>query len=70
MLGPERTSHHARALGAIDTFRFEESTTRAAVIYQHQAAGRDQLIAAALGKLAEAELGRTGKATGTQRARI
>ena len=31
-LDHERTSHHARALGAIDTFRFEESTTRAAAL--------------------------------------
>jgi hypothetical protein len=46
--------------------RMGHSTTRAAVLYQHQAAGRDQLIAAALGKLAGAELGRTGKATDTK----
>lgn len=31
-LDQERTSHHAAALGAIDTFRFEEATTRAAAI--------------------------------------
>ncbi len=49
--------------------RMGHSTTRAAVIYQHKAAGRDQLIADALGKLAEPELGRIGTATGTQRAR-
>lgn len=31
-LAHERTSHHAAALGSIDTFRFEEATTRAAAI--------------------------------------
>lgn len=31
-LEQERTSHHAGALGAIDTFRFEEATTRAAAL--------------------------------------
>lgn len=31
-LDEERTSHHAAALGSIDTFRFEEATTRAAAI--------------------------------------
>lgn len=31
-LKEERTSHHARALGSIDTFRFEEATMRAATI--------------------------------------
>ena len=32
LLASERTSHHAAALGAIDTFRFEEATTRAAAM--------------------------------------
>jgi hypothetical protein len=32
LLEQERTSHHAQALGAIDTFRFEEATVRAAAI--------------------------------------
>jgi len=31
-LAQERTSHHAGALGSIDTFRFEEASTRAAAI--------------------------------------
>jgi hypothetical protein len=31
-LAQERTSHHARALGSIDTFRFEEAATRAAAL--------------------------------------
>jgi hypothetical protein len=31
-LAQERTSHHAGALGSIDTFRFEEAATRAAAI--------------------------------------
>ncbi|HEX9618934.1 MAG TPA: BREX-6 system phosphatase PglZ, partial [Polyangiaceae bacterium] len=31
-LGNERTSHHAGALGSIDTFRFEEAAMRAAAI--------------------------------------
>src|SRR5690606_27122859 len=30
LLQNERTSHHARALGSIDTFRFEEAAVRAA----------------------------------------
>lgn len=45
------------------------ATTRATLIYQHRAAGRDQLIADAMGKLAEAELmGRrpNGHAAGTE----
>lgn len=49
--------------------RMGHSSTRAAQIYQHRAAGRDQLIADALGKLAEAELSRSDQRTGTQRAR-
>jgi hypothetical protein len=32
LLETERTSHHAEALGSIDTFRFEESATRAAAL--------------------------------------
>lgn len=32
VLAAERTSHHAEALGSIDTFRFEETTTRAAAL--------------------------------------
>jgi hypothetical protein len=32
LLVNERTSHHAAALGSIDTFRFEEATIRAAVL--------------------------------------
>jgi len=39
LLEQERTSHHAQALGAIDTFRFEEATVRAAAI---AALGRDE----------------------------
>ena len=31
-MSEERTSHHARALGSIDTFRFEEAATRAAAL--------------------------------------
>lgn len=45
--------------------RMGHSTTRAALIYQHQAKGRDQIIADALGKLAEAELGLTDNTSGT-----
>ena len=32
LLDEERTSHHAQALGSVDTFRFEEATVRAAAI--------------------------------------
>jgi hypothetical protein len=32
LLEQERTSHHASALGSIDTFRFEEAATRAAAL--------------------------------------
>lgn len=49
--------------------RMGHSTTRAALIYQHRAAGRDQLIADAMGKLAETELLARDDPTGTQRAR-
>jgi integrase len=49
--------------------RMGHASTRAALIYQHQAAGRDQVIADALGRLTEAELRRASKTSGTQRAR-
>jgi hypothetical protein len=32
LLADDRTGHHAKALGATDTFRFEEATTRSAAI--------------------------------------
>lgn len=45
--------------------RMGHSTTRAAYIYQHRTMQRDRMIADAMSKRAEAELGRSG----TQRAR-
>ncbi|HLI35781.1 MAG TPA: hypothetical protein VKV80_00345 [Streptosporangiaceae bacterium] len=49
--------------------RMGHSTTRAALIYQHRSIDRDQLIAAAMSKLAEAELQQINGGPGTQRAR-
>ena len=43
-LAEERTSHHAGALGSVDTFRFEEAATRAAAL---GAIGRGEWEAAA-----------------------
>jgi integrase len=48
--------------------RMGHSTTRAALIYQHRTAERDQLLAAAISTIVEAELNQAG-ASGTQRAR-
>ncbi|MGI8447181.1 MAG: tyrosine-type recombinase/integrase [Streptosporangiaceae bacterium] len=49
--------------------RMGHSTTRAALIYQHRTSERDRLIADAMGKLAEAELRKPKRPSGTQRAR-
>lgn len=49
--------------------RMGHSTTRAALIYQHRTSERDRLIAEAMSKLAEEELGRATTPSGTQRAR-
>jgi integrase len=49
--------------------RMGHSTTRAALIYQHHTAERDRLIAAVMSDIVEAELGTTGRPSGTYRAR-
>ena len=42
VLASERTSHHAEALGSIDTFRFEEAATRAAALEALRASAWDR----------------------------
>jgi hypothetical protein len=49
--------------------RMGQSTTRAAVIYQHRTSERDRLIAEAVSKLVEQELSRLTGSSGAQRAR-
>jgi integrase len=49
--------------------RMGHSTTRAALIYQHRTDERDRLIAAAIGELVQAEMGKPQNSSGTQRAR-
>jgi hypothetical protein len=49
--------------------RMGHSTTRAALIYQHRTAERDRLIAAVMSDIVEAEIGTTGRSSGTYRAR-
>ncbi len=43
------------------------STTRAALIYKHRTTERDRLIAAAMSKIVESELGEADNLSGTQR---
>jgi len=43
------------------------STTRAALIYKHRTTERDRLIAAAMSKIVESELGEADNPSGTQR---
>jgi hypothetical protein len=49
--------------------RMGYSTTRAALIYQHRTAERDQFVAAAISGIVEAELNGADSSSGTERAR-
>jgi hypothetical protein len=47
--------------------RMGHSTTWAALIYKHRTTERDRLIAAAMSKIVESELGEADNPSGTQR---
>src|SRR5690606_2204528 len=49
----ERTSHHAAALGSIDTFRFEEATVRAETLRALSEAQWDAAVVFAAARTAE-----------------